>query len=245
MNNARIIFTLFSIRPGIALFFMLWCCSAAVSAGTLYYVHTDHLGTPRVITDANQQKVWEGDRLPFGETDISSNQIEYNLRFPGQYYDSESGLHYNYFRDYDPSLGRYVQSDPIGLEGGLNTYGYVGGNSINFIDPDGLKPCVPGTVSSGSCHIDDGTSPSGYPNEGKCATAECAAGILPNPTYPPDTQCKLECNFKYQPICTGAGAAVGYANKLGGAAVGGTCVLVKLFVCDMVCDDDENSCPAP
>lgn len=130
---------LLNIRPGIVLFTLLWCWSASVSADELYFVHTDHLGTPQVITDANQQTVWEGQRLPFGETDISTSQIEYNLRFPGQYYDQESGLHYNYFRDYDPSLGRYVQSDPIGLKGGLNTYGYVKQTPSNAIDPLGLN----------------------------------------------------------------------------------------------------------
>ena len=60
------------------------------------------------------------------------------LRFAGQVFDADTGLHYNYFRDYDPWTGRYIQSDPIGLEGGLNTYGYVQGNPLRFVDPAGL-----------------------------------------------------------------------------------------------------------
>ena len=69
-----------------------------------------------------------------------------NFRFPGQYFDVETGLNYNYFRTYDPVLGRYTQSDPIGLDGGLNTFTYVGGNPVNAIDPLGLRIQALGTT---------------------------------------------------------------------------------------------------
>ncbi|KAF0811258.1 putative deoxyribonuclease RhsC [Andreprevotia sp. IGB-42] len=106
----------------------------------------DQLGTPRQITDpANNQLVWRWDSEAFGNTQANQdpgntgNQFVYNLRFPGQYYDAESGRHYNYFRDYDPTTGRYVQSDPIGLNGGsFSTYAYVGGNPLSLSDPLGL-----------------------------------------------------------------------------------------------------------
>lgn len=109
----------------------------AVAATELYYIHNDHLGTPRVITNQAQQVVWKGHGKPFGEVDVEIESITNHKRFPGQRFDIESRLHYNYFRDYDPAIGRYVQSDPIGLQGGLNTYAYVGGNPISNSDPTG------------------------------------------------------------------------------------------------------------
>ena len=66
--------------------------------------------------------------------------FKYHLRFPGQYFDQETGTYYNYFRDYEPATGRYVQSDPIGLRAGVNTYGYVNSDPISYVDPDGLNP---------------------------------------------------------------------------------------------------------
>jgi RHS repeat-associated protein len=77
-----------------------------------------------------------------------------NLRFAGQYYDAETGLHYNYYRYYDPQSGRYITSDPIGLEGGLNTYSYVGNNPVFDIDPLGLSATLLGPICGGSgCHF--------------------------------------------------------------------------------------------
>lgn len=112
----------------------------------MYYIHPDHLNTPRLIEDQNQNTVWTWDNEePFGnnaaneDPNNTGTTFIYNHRFPGQYYDSETQTHYNYFRDYDPQTGRYLQSDPIGLEGGINTYAYVNGNPLSFIDVFGLE----------------------------------------------------------------------------------------------------------
>lgn len=109
---------------------------ATEPAGT-YFIHADHLNTPQVLTDDTQDTVWQA-YTPFGEATITTEVVANNLRFPGQYYDAETGLHYNYFRTYDPSIGRYITSDPIGLDGGISTYAYVGGNPLFWIDPKGL-----------------------------------------------------------------------------------------------------------
>jgi RHS repeat-associated protein len=112
---------------------------APMGAGSvLYYMHNDHLGTPQVMTDTAGTVVWHGQYRPFGQVDEVVNTVENPLRFPGQYFDAETGLHYNYFRTYDPSTGRYLESDPIGLDGGLNTYLYVNANPLRFTDPRGL-----------------------------------------------------------------------------------------------------------
>lgn len=112
---------------------------AAVSKDKLYYFINDHLGTPVMIVDENQEIVWEGEQSPFGDTAITVNTIENNFRFPGQYFDAKSGLHYNYHRYYDPSIGRYLRVDPIGLAGmDPNPFGYAQNNSINLIDTLGL-----------------------------------------------------------------------------------------------------------
>ncbi|MCP3999675.1 MAG: hypothetical protein GY727_02060, partial [Gammaproteobacteria bacterium] len=103
-----------------------------------YFVHTDHLGTPQVMTDIYQDIVWKADYNPFGKATVTTELVENNVRFPGQYFDSETGLHYNYFRYYETGTGRYITSDPIGLQGGLNTYGYVSGNPMYWSDPLGL-----------------------------------------------------------------------------------------------------------
>ncbi len=92
-----------------------------------------------MLTDEKGNTVWQADYTPFGRVNILIDTIENNLRFPGQYYDDETGLHYNYHRYYDPDTGRYLTADPIGLEGGINPFVYALNNSINFIDPLGLQ----------------------------------------------------------------------------------------------------------
>src|SRR5690606_18891800 len=82
---------------------------------------------------------WRATYTAFGEATVDpDSSIENNLRFPGQYHDKETGLYYNYFRTYDPSIGRYLESDPIGLDGGINTYGYALQNPVRYTDPFGL-----------------------------------------------------------------------------------------------------------
>jgi RHS repeat-associated protein len=93
-------------------------------------------------------QVWRWDRDPYGafvpneDPDGDGNLVRFDLRFPGQVLDRETGLHYNYFRDYDPAIGRYVQSDPIGLIGGINTYAYALSDPLRTVDPTGLIPPV-------------------------------------------------------------------------------------------------------
>lgn len=130
---------------------------AAVIDGAMYAVHSDHLNTPRRLTNANGQAVWQWSYSAFGEDKptIAKNrfanlegtpnpgttgisEVKFNLRYPGQYADEESGLFYNYWRSYDARTGRYSQPDPIGLNGGGNRFGYVGSNALRGFDPLGL-----------------------------------------------------------------------------------------------------------
>ena len=108
-----------------------------LSGGEIYHIHVDHLGTPQVLTDASGAIAWEAHDRPFGEA-ITTGSLTFNLRFPGQYHDAETGLHYNWHRYYDPLTGRYLTSDPIGLVGGLNPYLYAEANPLYFTDPEGL-----------------------------------------------------------------------------------------------------------
>ena len=105
---------------------------------SFHYLHTDHLGTPQLATTKDGQASWKAQSEAFGAAGILQNQssIEMSLRFPGQYFDTETSTHYNFHRDYKPNQGRYVQSDPMGLSGGINVNIYANQNAIRFFDPD-------------------------------------------------------------------------------------------------------------
>jgi RHS repeat-associated protein len=110
----------------------------------IFFVHADHLDTPRIVEDRAGNLRWRWWAEPFGTTAAETNPgrlgaLNLNLRFPGQYFDRETGLHYNWHRDYDASVGRYVSSDPMGLEGGINTYSYVGSVPTMAVDSKGLQ----------------------------------------------------------------------------------------------------------
>jgi RHS repeat-associated protein len=149
----------------------------------IYYYHVDHLGTPQAMSDSTGSLVWKAAYEPFGKATVSpASTVENNLRLPGQYFDRETGLHYNYFRDYDPGTGRYVEADPIGLDGGLNLYGYANQNPLTFTDPTGevsgpaiaiaiiiaggtykwlnFEKCVEGCKKTNAqCNVDGNTKP--------------------------------------------------------------------------------------
>jgi len=159
---------------------LLLCLGPQALAQQLYYIHTDHLNTPRMVTDGAGTAVWRWDQVePFGDNppdedpDGNGGLWHMPLRFPGQYFDKETNLHYNYFRDYDPGIGRYVQSDPIGLRAALNTYAYVHGRPLSLIDPRGLAAGDAAGRSIIQQIIDEITS-----TPGKVAGNACAAKVL-------------------------------------------------------------------
>ena len=217
---------------------------AAQINGRLYAIDSDHLNTPRRLTNQQGQVAWQWLITGFGETaptqgaqgyaqpDISSvnsyaEAVSFDLRYPGQQWDEETGLSYNLHRYYDAATGRYTQSDPIGLTGGWNRFAYGGGNPLGFIDPDGLRPNRPQWWN-------DGWTPTTPP--GHCATAECAAGLprTPSDNRSPEEvdfgQCKMVCQISLLvPVAMCNAAAGGGLPGTAAAALG------KGGLCTWIC----------
>ncbi|HWR72910.1 MAG TPA: RHS repeat-associated core domain-containing protein, partial [Nitrospirota bacterium] len=148
----------------------MFCVEDSVDKGLFLYepglpdamIHNDHLGTPQKMTDASGTVVWAADYKPFGEATVTVSTITNNMRGIGQYFDAETGLIYNYFRDLNPATGKYIESDPLlqrfffkrrtfflipllsTIPERLQPYSYVASNPVNFIDPLGLYHCVDG-----------------------------------------------------------------------------------------------------
>jgi RHS repeat-associated protein len=142
---------------------------AAIYGTKHYAVQSDHLNTPRRLVQSDGQIAWQwaysafGDEKPttaktrFANADLNQSfgattvpAVTFNLRYPGQYFDQESNLHYNYHRSYHPGGGRYTQSDPIGLDGGWNRFGYAEQNPMSFTDPLGQNAITGGAAIGGS-----------------------------------------------------------------------------------------------
>ena len=124
---------------------------ALIENGSVYYFANDQLGSGQALFDQYAEMVWQAQYDPFGAAMVSPDStLVNNLCLPGQYFDSETGLHYNWHRYYEPELGRYLTPDPIGLDGGMNLYVYVGGNPVNLTDPSGeftiALPVIVGTT---------------------------------------------------------------------------------------------------
>ena len=214
---------------------------AVLKQSEVYYIHTDQLNTPRAISDSANTVVWRWDSDPFGTTaanddpDLDGVKFTYNLRFPGQYYDRETGLNYNYYRDYDPRTGRYVESDPIGLIGGFNTYTYVLDNPTGRFDLLGLL---------------------GYmPSQGQGMSIRDFFSNLPGTDV--NTVCWLTCRAEKTATCTSLGlAGMGIGGGIGaaigdipGAALGqrigyysatGFCAFSVKLNCTKRCKNPQN-----
>ena len=174
----------------------LFCHSRENGNPEYYFYHNDHLGTPQKMTTASGAIVWSATYTAFGQATMSNELITNNLRFPGQYYDQETGWHYNWFRYYDHTFGRYLTFDPAGIRGGDNhPYLYAKGNPLIGLDPNGLKvECINKLVSVNV----------GVPIRGPLGiSGECGKGNL---------DCKDECNerkcYSYNYCCAGPGLSL-------------------------------------
>jgi RHS repeat-associated protein len=144
----------------------------------MYYVHADHLDRPVMMTNLAGANVWSAVWSPFGAAFSITGSLTENQRFPGQWFQIESGLHWNWHRHYDPSTGRYLQPDPMGLAtlltDGASVYGYARHSPLVWLDPSGLDPFFGGP---GSFAWADAQS---YAAEQQAATAVSSTARLPD-----------------------------------------------------------------
>ena len=123
---------------------------AVVEGGQVYLVRADHIGRPSYATTLTGTQVWSANYLPFGGVAVSSG-TPIDLRFPGQWFQTETGLYQNWMRDYDPTTGRYMEADPLGLVDGASVYGYARQNPGRYMDPRGEQTSGPMRV--GRCDL--------------------------------------------------------------------------------------------
>ncbi len=199
--------------------------ATATSPILTYFIHADHLNTPRVIMNQSNTPVWRwenthafGANLPDEDPDGNGQLFEYHPRFPGQYFDKETNLHYNYFRYYEPETGRYISPDPIGLAGGLNVYGYAEQDPLSFTDPTGENPVLLWALS-GALTLWDMLKPM-QPNSQYPDAIE-PVWTVPGPVGSAKNLCRFTNDVPRDPIILGENMkrVQAYANKIGGKTI--------------------------
>jgi RHS repeat-associated protein len=187
--------------------------------GQRYYIHADQIGTPLLVEDDDGRTVWSATIDPFGRALVAAEStIEFNLRFPGHFADPEVGLHYNRFRYYDPGLGRYLQSDPLGIAGGLNLYAYPS-NPLTTVDVRGLADDPPETVDEAPPAAEDtGAADGGCPpgkKKSRQRNGKRRAYLGQNPKKGSDTYNDVVARMKKDGLITGDPPMVACKDKDG------------------------------